>query len=354
MTIRIETFSNRLRIRFRHKGTSHCAYLGSANSDTDRARAKLTVAKLEIAISDGSFNGDLKAFLATGEAAFTSIEDRLKRRLTTRWNVTDATLCDKLLPKFGNILSKSDADRFRNWLFDVRGIKPSSASRYISALRAVAPEFFGHIHIKVAEPPPEKAFTESETAAILSAFRSESSLHYDFVFTAFNTAMRLGEIKGLRCGSIDFDKRLITVHETMRRKRGTQEFERAPTKTHKARLVPFGPHLARVLFERLSTLQNVAELKEDTLVFGSPPIDDYKFVYLWRRVLKAEGISYRPPYNMRHTCISHWLAAGIEPLSVSRMVGNTPEILFSKYASQIRPPTAPELFEPPPLQMYET
>lgn len=55
----------------------------------------------------------------------------------------------------------------------------------------------------------------------------------------------------------------------------------------------------------------------------------------WKPVLKALGIRYRPPEQMRHTYITMAIMAGANPVWVARQAGNSPRVLFKHYAKWI-------------------
>ena len=82
------------------------------------------------------------------------------------------------------------------------------------------------------------------------------------------------------------------------------------------------------------------DFKLDDLVFPSRKggaIDDHNFRNrAWKTVLKNAGVSYRKPYNTRHTFISHALAGGVNPMTIAQMAGHDPEVLFSNYAADIQ------------------
>ncbi|MFF0284742.1 hypothetical protein [Streptomyces sp. NPDC005262] len=41
------------------------------------------------------------------------------------------------------------------------------------------------------------------------------------------------------------------------------------------------------------------------------------------------------PYDLRHTCITNWLNAGVPVAEVSRRAGNSPEVVHRRYAGCI-------------------
>jgi len=78
----------------------------------------------------------------------------------------------------------------------------------------------------------------------------------------------------------------------------------------------------------------------DTYVFhtrAGHPVDTTNFVYrVWKPLLERLGISYRRPYEMRHTCATLWLAAGESPEWIARQLGHTTtEMLFRTYSRYV-------------------
>lgn len=61
-----------------------------------------------------------------------------------------------------------------------------------------------------------------------------------------------------------------------------------------------------------------------------PPRERY-----WKPVLKAVGVRYRPPEQMRHTYITMAIMAGANPVWVARQAGNSPRVIFKHYAKWI-------------------
>ncbi len=55
----------------------------------------------------------------------------------------------------------------------------------------------------------------------------------------------------------------------------------------------------------------------------------------WQPPLKALGIRYRPPYNARHTYATMCLMAGMAPAFIAKQLGNSVQILLSRYARWI-------------------
>jgi integrase len=184
--------------------------------------------------------------------------------------------------------------------------------------------------VRLAAPESPKPFTVEETQKILATFKSHRyyGYYYPFVLFCFGTGVRLGEAIGLQWKRLSEDCATIEISEAL--SRGV----RKPTKTNRSRQF----RLARNIVEMLQQ-HKPANAKPEDIVFASPkgcPIDDHNFRNrAWVNVLTELEIPYRKPYNMRSTFISHALASGLNPMTVSQITGHDPQVMFTHYAGVI-------------------
>ena len=79
------------------------------------------------------------------------------------------------------------------------------------------------------------------------------------------------------------------------------------------------------------------------------------FEKTWKRALKAAGIPYFPPYNLRHTFATRLNAAGATDLTIAQMMGHsTPSILqtYAKAVDSIRRDAIRRAFRFAPTRCY--
>ncbi|MFE4822844.1 tyrosine-type recombinase/integrase [Streptomyces sp. NPDC056704] len=104
------------------------------------------------------------------------------------------------------------------------------------------------------------------------------------------------------------------------------------------RRVPIPPHLVAVLREHLATFGTA----DDGRLFFSEkgsvvPSSTYYRVWQEARLLAlppaaaASPLASRP-YDLRHSALSTWLNAGVDPTEVAERAGNSVEVLLSRYA----------------------
>jgi integrase len=178
---------------------------------------------------------------------------------------------------------------------------------------------------------PDKPFTIAELQAIVKGFINHPQYYYyaEFVLFLSHTACRFGEAAGLRWKHLGTDFSTAWIGESI--SRGHQK----GTKNGKARIIQLSPTLRTILLQRYEQV-NPTQID---LVFPSPKglaIDDHNFrPRAWKKVLSSWKIEYRKPYNLRHSAISHALAAGANPIELAKQTGHDVRVMFSTYAHVI-------------------
>lgn len=180
-------------------------------------------------------------------------------------------------------------------------------------------------------PLPEP-FSLAEARDIIGymAAKFDAQVH-NYTRFAFFSGLRTSELAGLRWDSIDWRTRKALIHEGIVRGRAKDT-----TKTNRSRYVDLNS-------ESMAALQ---AQKEHTFLAGQHVFHDpttgkawsderaYRRAY-FARTLKALGIRYRRPYNMRHTFATMMLMAGNRPLWVADQMGHDVKVLIDRYARWI-------------------
>ncbi|HBK66771.1 MAG TPA: site-specific integrase [Cyanobacteria bacterium UBA11159] len=192
--------------------------------------------------------------------------------------------------------------------------------------------------IKPQPKQPPKPFTKKEITLILDGFSQYHPHYLPYVQFLISTGMRVGEATGLLWRHIDWESKTIWIGESLTRG------SRNPTKTRKARVIPMN-----------EKIKSIIEIAWDTGSKGCSPvfvsqkgyaIDDHNFnKRVWKNVLEKMGVTYRRPYNCRHTFISHCLESGLSPNTVASLTGHNVDTLYENYSGcVISKPVIPELF----------
>jgi integrase len=194
--------------------------------------------------------------------------------------------------------------------------------------------------------------TEAEIARLVTAYdelTSEASngdrpwwtLAKAIVLTALGTAMRRGELIGLRWRSVNLLEAKIDVREAYVRGRFT-----TPKSKASRRVVELGPRTLAVIEEQW---QRTAYRADDDLVFGHPtkgtPVDTSKLAKRYLKpALERAGIErpFRPFHDLRHTSLTHAAAAGNPQIYVQARAGHSQGSITERYmhAAQVLFPGA--------------
>jgi integrase len=200
--------------------------------------------------------------------------------------------------------------------------------------------------------PEMSVLTETEIARLANAYdeliadspeaeRTWWMLSKAIVLTALGTAMRRGELVGLRWRSVNLLEAKIDVRETFVRGRFTTPKSRASR-----RVVELGPRTLAVLEEQW---RSTAYRGDDDLVFCHPtkgtPVDTSKLAKRYLKpALARAGIEkpFRPFHDLRHTSLTHAAAAGNPQIYVQARAGHSQGSITERYmhAAQVLFPGA--------------
>lgn len=358
MKVTIENHGGRLRLRWLYQGKRHALSCGVPATPTGKAFAKQIAAQIELDISAGYFDPTLLKYKPRklGKAAtelsvvelFERYAQAMKRDKTLTRNGFQkyTALISHMKTFFNDVGAESVGDRragdFSAYLLD--RMVGQTAKQYLFLLRACWDWAAGKYHVtgnpwtecipkvKTQQSKRVKPFSETELRAILAGFDSSAVYrHYHpVVLFLVSTGVRPGEAFGLKWGSVADNFTHVTIRESVSRGE-----HRSTTKTGKTRLVHLGKAVSEMLRDRHTQLKP----KPESLVFPSPtgiPLDDHNFSRrAWKAVLESVGVSYRSPYAIRHSAISHALANGASPVDLAEQTGHDKRVLLSTYAHAI-------------------
>jgi integrase len=202
--------------------------------------------------------------------------------------------------------------------------------------------------------PEMSVLTETEIARLANAYdeliadasedeRDWWSLAKAIVLTALGTALRRGELVGLRWRAVNLLEAKIEVRETFVRGRFT-----TPKSKASRRVLELGPRTLGVLEEQW---RGTAYRADDDLVFGHPtkgtPIETSSLAKRYLKpALARAGIEkpFRPFHDLRHTSLTHAAAAGNPQIYVQARAGHSQGSITERYmhAAQVLFPGAAE------------
>ncbi len=258
-------------------------------------------------------------------------------RTTTR-----GVLDNSLIPQFGprpvNEIKKGDILTFRASLAKLPGIKNKeslSASRInhiMTPLRMIlteaadryefAPAFINIKPLRVGKTDVQP-FTMQEVQDILRTVRADFRNYY---IVRLFTGTRTGEIDGLKWQYVDFERRTISIKETI-----VNDYEETPKTGESERDI----QMSQMVFDALLAQYKVTG--QGVYVFatsaGTPISHRNISKRVWYPLLRLLGLKKRVPYQTRHTFATLMLASGEAPEWIARQMGHTTtEMLFRVYS----------------------
>jgi integrase len=177
--------------------------------------------------------------------------------------------------------------------------------------------------------PPPDPFSLAEAEMIIA----HAHKHYpadvaNLIEAWFFSGYRTSEVFGLRWSSVDWNLRQVQVHEALVRGR-----ENDKTKTGVVRNIAMNTRSESALRRQKQHTFMAGELVFMDSRYGEPWNEERAFRRsYWTPALKACGIRYRRPYNMRHTFATMLLMSGATPAYAAKQMGHSVEQFLHTYA----------------------
>jgi len=255
----------------------------------------------------------------------------LKRKLSFFWS-----------PKFGTErIKKIGYKNLSDHVASKQWGSSKTHNNYVSALREMFSYALDHEYItenpadklrmlKVQRPEPEPYTVEEAQALIATAFKTHGDIDGLYWTVSFLLGMRPGE--QISAKWIDWNK--ITGRLTVRRMR-TEGESKDRTKTATARHVDLPPAAVTAL----NGLRALTALRGDYMFIDyetGGQIDRSTVMQArWALLHKIAGVSYREPYQCRHSSVSWKLMAGENWMKVAKNHGHSLATMLKTYAHWI-------------------
>lgn len=169
---------------------------------------------------------------------------------------------------------------------------------------------------KLPEPRGRVRFLDhEERERLLEASKASVSPYlHTLVVLALSTGGRHGELINLRWSDIDWQRRVITLHDTKNKER---------------RLLPLA-HYALQLMEEHNKVRNIAS----DLVFPSPsnPMKPWDSRSAWESALKKANIQNFRFHDLRHSCASYLAMNGASLAEIAEVLGHKTLQMVKRYA----------------------
>ena len=169
-----------------------------------------------------------------------------------------------------------------------------------------------NLPVKTDEPNP---LTPAEAEAILKELPPEGRNLIQF---AIWTGLRTSELIALEWRDIDFEAGLIRVRRAIVNKHAKQP----KTKSGERDVKIFPPTLEALLNQKQFTFSQKAQVFSNPQTKKAWSTDAQIRRTLWIPALKKANVTYRMPYQTRHTYASTLLSLGENPMWVAGQMGH--------------------------------
>ena len=174
--------------------------------------------------------------------------------------------------------------------------------------------------------PPKKreALTREEQSRLLSCMKGKK---YENIFRfILLTALRIGELIGLRWQDIDFDRKMLKVERTMEYRDGSWEI--GPPKSDAGyRSIPLSDEAIRILQEERAKQKamKTVQIEWRDQVFLSnkgKPISDGTYQAALHRICAEANVRQITPHTLRHTFATRCIENGMKPKTLQKILGH--------------------------------
>ncbi|MBL1176642.1 tyrosine-type recombinase/integrase [Pantanalinema sp. GBBB05] len=363
--VQVNLDKGRLRLSWSYSGKRYHLYLGLSDTPTNRLAAEAKANVIELDIISSNFDPTLKKYRpehTTKSQTITAV-DLYQRYMKYKQRKVDP----KTQEKYRSILSmltnyfkekkvssitEGRVEDFYDYLLNQRGMAPRTIKDRFTSLSSCwnwgienqlidPPNPWAAVKKEIKAPPRNQPhpFTTAECEKILEGFRTHQHFahYYPYVYFAFSTGCRPGEIIGLQWKHLSEDCSTVWIGEQL-----TRTGVRKPTKNNKSRIFGLHEDLQKMLLEH-----RPQDFQPNDLVFPGPNgayINDNNFCKrIWKPVLSELKVEYREPYAMRDTLVSQALESGLMPATVSPMTGHSTRVLYEHYLGNLKgKPTVPK------------
>ena len=157
--------------------------------------------------------------------------------------------------------------------------------------------------------------SDDERVRLLDACRPNADLYLSVVLS-LTTGARQGEVMGLRFGQSDFQRRIITLHDT---------------KNGERRAIP----LVGEAFTLLQDRAKVRSLTDDRVFPPTARAKKAQHVDLrqpWESVLKEARIENFHWHDLRHTAASYLAMSGVSLVEIAKVLGHRTLAMVARYS----------------------
>jgi integrase len=190
-----------------------------------------------------------------------------------------------------------------------------------------------------------RVVTDEESSALIAA---TPDAHKPLMIVLAFCGPRISEALGLWWSNLDLADGIMTIEKQLARKKRGEPHRRVPLKTARRkggdrREVDLLPVVVSALKRHKANAFARGLAGHNDWVFTTSLGTPMHYKDFLDRVfnpaadkagLNRQGLPKLTPHDLRHTAISRWIAAGLDPVEVARQAGDTVETIMNVYAKE--------------------
>jgi integrase len=257
----------------------------------------------------------------------------LVKKSPSQWTDDKSILRRHLIPFLGKIkladLELKHLISLQSHLVREKELKPRTVNNVTGLCRKIIEDavawgllkhnpFRGFEKLPLQEQP-FKYWTMAERDRFLNYCKTSDYELFELVGVAANTGLRIGELRGLLCDSLDLAGKSILVQRMYcyKSKKLLQK-----TKNKRIRRVPMNDFVLKILSSR-------------ALAGANQPVFNLSFNTVrkrFNRQIKLSGVRQIRVHDLRHTFASHMAMAGVPIIAIKELLGHSDVLTTMVYA----------------------
>ena len=246
---------------------------------------------------------------------------------------------DRIEPIFGELdITTIKPSDIKRWLYSIEDVGGKSKRIYLSIVSGILQEAMYDevieknvcrmVKLPKFDTQKIKPFSADEVDKIMNTAKTDNYKYY--LAIAFYTGMRSGEILALKKSDIDLQRNIISVQRT--RSRYGESTPKTKTSIRDIPIIELlTPYITDLYKKHDNEYLFITQYKK-------PYKDNHTFCeQQWKPSLKELEISYRRPYNTRHTYATNMLYNNlVTPVQLAQLLGHSnTQMVYDVYVNYI-------------------
>jgi integrase len=214
---------------------------------------------------------------------------------------------------------KMEADQVPTSAAKKAGERLRQACKFMTRLGVLSRNPTEGVYLPKHEAEEIQPLTREQARHLLATARDGKCPMYALWVLALDTGARRGELLALEEDDVDWERGEVFIHQSLRELKGRLQLDELKTKYSRRRV--------RIAPETVAILQSHARGRSSGPLFASPDGKwlESKYLYrnYWYPALDRAGLPRLRLHDLRHTCATLLLLAGVHVKAVSERLGHS-------------------------------